>query len=120
MALIRRDPLPIASSVTPITDNPKAVRFSYQVKVRITDGTKFFTPTERRELEANKVDTVISALVRSELYEFNHFHSKELAEFWNPLDSKQNGKFKELVQTFLQLILDQNGLTLTKTSFDVG
>ena len=130
MVFMEKQPrLTASSSVTPITDNPKAVRFSYQVTAKIADPAKFFTP-ERQGLDfanwwggSNETitpDRLVSEIIRGQLYNFNHYHSGELAKLWNPMDTQQSERFKELISQFLQPVLDQNGLTVTDISFDVG
>ena len=115
--------LEVSSSVTPITENPKVREVSYTVNFLVSNPDKYYSSfgagTNFLWNEADKaVINEIFRMVRYQLYEFNDLHSGKLAEFYNPLDEKQQQEFEELLVGFLNEKLDDVGLKY-EASFSV-
>ncbi len=69
----------------------------YNVKIEIPG-----TPREIAKLfVVFKNDEGFEEDVRSQLYEFNESHKKDLSKFYNPLDKNQQEEFSKLVTEFL-------------------
>lgn len=114
----------VSSRVFPITDNPKVRRIGYQITVEGKDWQKFFdTIGDKESWDGESANSIaMEERVRFLLYEFNNAHSKELANFYNPLDPKQVVDLQALLAYFLNTpeTLGRNGLEMIKLdSFSV-
>ncbi|MDP3992904.1 MAG: hypothetical protein Q8Q05_01680 [bacterium] len=117
--------------VQPITSNPKVRDLHYEVGVAIRSGTDAYSrflatfgdpgldgdPMSGRplRLESEKART----FVRSLLYDFNEEHSRDLAEYYNPLDETQQAKFASLVRPYLKDKLTAVGLEIRSIRFSL-
>ncbi|MFH1207322.1 MAG: hypothetical protein V1668_01820 [Patescibacteria group bacterium] len=115
--------------VSPITPNPKVRTIVYTVWVDVAIHSlktmesfiAYVTDVMGKEPTALEKDwNLIDEIVRFKLYEFNNSHSAEIAEFYNPLDPKQQFRFKKLISTFLNDGLEKIGLTVANTAFKLA
>lgn len=104
----------VSLSVSPITDNPKVRKISYKVQVRALGKPESVIP-HLEALQGKK----LSEWVKYYLYEFNDKKSKELAQFYNPLDDSQQYRFKRLIRDFLEPHLKNAHISLYDTHFSV-
>jgi len=108
----------MGSSVTPITENPKARHIRYAVGVRITDLPKYAATVGVKDDDDNP-DRAAGA-IGYELYEFNNAHSKTLAQFYNPLDARQTNGLAALLKREINPRLKSKGMEITElVSWDV-
>lgn len=111
----------VGSSVTPITDNPKARHITYQVAVEMVNPEIFFQSLTGRQNKTGleEVTKEIQEVVKYQLYEFNNAHSRELAELFNPLDPSQVEKLNQMLLPWLNGKIGQQGLAATSVIFEV-
>lgn len=97
------------SKVTPNTGTD----YRYQFKLK-HDAFKDFILGNGEGVYAE-----MAQLAYFQLYEFNNFCSKQVAEFYNPLNQEQNKKFKELLEGYVNPRLEPNGLKIIFEDFEV-
>lgn len=113
------------SSVTPITENPKARHLTYEADVEIKDWDKYFGGTGIRPkngaiptLEENH--QALERAVSYELAEFNEATSRDLARFYNPWDTKQQHDLEAMLRAYLEPRLATRGIRFVRLqSFSV-
>ena len=100
--------------LSPVTENPKVRHLKYSLGI-VFRGT----PELARQyyLRFPSIEAA-QTFVKSLLYEFNEAHSKELAKFYNPLDSDQQSAFAALVTQFLVPKLAEVGITIKSAGFN--
>ena len=110
----------IASSVKPITENPKVMPINYQIEVRINNLDLFFQtigikPMELFDIPSASINRrACEQKVQYFLNEFNYWHSKEMAKFYNPLDEKQNQELESLIKQEVNPHLKKYGINIEK------
>lgn len=127
----------IRSGATFTTENPKVRHLQYLVAAEIVDMEAFFkerhrrhNPGDNKENNASYVDTKdlvagacttvkeeIVDLVAYQLVEFNNHFSKQLAQFYNPLDHAQQREFQALLTAYLNAGLAKDGIMVKAQSF---
>lgn len=132
-------PISVYGDVRSITPNPKVRELSYQLQVTISDLDRFFADAKNRRLGMSHTDKIygtsfsqfspgdpprdindrIGMTTLDLLYRFNDAHSKELAEFYNPLDAEQLRALKALVEPWVNERLAARGLRAELQSFTV-
>lgn len=114
-----------SSKVHPITENPKVRGLSYTITTQIRDPQKFVAEMHlgRIAVPSDLKDALLRGHHRSTeyvLYEFNNAHSKELAQFYNPLDEGQRTRLEALLRAHLDEKLASKGIKLDRlVSFSV-
>ena len=94
--------------ITPITPNPKVRKISYKVNfiAKASNKVAFRALSQWVREKFNHflspTSYAIEQRLQYELYEFNEANSKEIAEFYNPMDKEQQSRFKELISQFLR------------------
>ncbi len=120
-------------AVQPITPNPKLRDLHYDFEAVIGPDleayghyiAKFGAPMldkydENRVLKPPRLNSKdINNFVRSLLYELNERHSRDLAEFYNPLDDEQQKRFSNLVRQFIEEDLRKVGLQIRSVRFSL-
>ncbi len=91
-------------TVTPITENPKVRRLTYAVTSRVVDIKQYYSTIG--------VTEKVQETVQFHLYEFNNARSKELAEFYNPLDPAQRDRLQEIIKGFMDPRLAPYGIEI--------
>ncbi|MDO8574120.1 MAG: hypothetical protein Q7R86_00640 [bacterium] len=99
------DTVLVATLVAPITDNPKVREFHYSVQIVLYGDPNTYLEDKKQGFDWENVSWRLTYL----LYEFNEKCSRDLAGFYNPLDSSQQERFLELTRDFLspQLQVDR-------------
>jgi hypothetical protein len=88
----------VPMTISPITPNPKVRRIRYEVQFdSLGKPEEFLSLLKITEKWGHKADQMILY----HLYEFNEKHSKEIAEFYNPMDGQQQQKFAALLTDYL-------------------
>jgi hypothetical protein len=112
-------------NVVPITSNPKVrsilyeTRFTYGGTLAEMASLLSFTATasEKYGFETKSEDEIVKKYLAMLLYDFQDQHSKEMAEFTNPLRQEQQKRFEELVMNYLRPRLDGAPIRLTSVRF---
>jgi len=112
------DRLVSSSSVTPITDNPKARKITYSV-LGMIDPDVYFSLGSTGFKDYEGTAKSVNERIQYQLYELNNAHSKELAEFYNPLNPGQQELFKKLVNDFMNERLEGTGISVLCTGFQI-
>ena len=106
-----------ASSVQPITDNPKVRRLHYEAMVQVTDPVVFMQTCGPMP---GQVDTAAGNLQRLkdtlgyQLFEFNNARSKDLAKFYNPLSTEQTKELESMLRNHLDEALKPKGVAFVR------
>ena len=115
-----------SSGVTSVTENHEVRNLRYTVGAQITNAERFFAEKNRRLLHAafslnsrDDVDDAIEQLVFCQLIEFNHLFSKQLVQFYNPLDVNQQQAFKTLIESQLNGKLAKEGISVRSSNFKI-
>lgn len=105
----------------PITANPKVREIAYSILARLFDNPEEFAEQRKRFGTSSVEDTEAAAnkALRCQMYDFNEKHSKQLAEFSNPLKKEQQDKFQTLVFNFLQPFATTNKIALLSATFEL-
>ncbi len=117
-------------SVSPITENPKLRKLTYELKVSVFDFDRFFGTigikagssgeTHEGTDEKNVNEFRINGAVTYQIYEFNNAYLQELAKFYNPQDAAQREKLDALVKSYFNPRLEAKGIKIEKVvSFTV-
>ncbi|OHA31304.1 MAG: hypothetical protein A3B11_01655 [Candidatus Taylorbacteria bacterium RIFCSPLOWO2_01_FULL_44_26] len=120
----------VAMTVTPITDNPKVRKITYQVQVGWINTPEAYAAYWKETAEfregilmgnswVSNFTRRLDRFVRYNLYDFNEEKSKELARFFNPDRSEQQKEFRDLVQNFLGEKFKRAGVQITWAEFSL-
>lgn len=128
----------ITSGVTFTTENPTVRHLRYAVAYEIINMEVFFkerhrrhhpastyqssTPNDTKDLVAGTHSAVrreIEGLVAYQLLEFNNKFSKQLAQFYNPLDQRQQQEFKTLLNSYVNAGLVKDGIVVEAGRFTI-
>jgi hypothetical protein len=126
----------VTPTVTLVTENPKVRTLQHDISVVLTNAEIFFAADPRRRsrwwvYSDESIDKlpprtrfyepglnrVLRVMWKSELYNFNNAHSRELGQLFNPLDSAQQAEYRRLLEQFLGPVLKSNGLAIVSTKF---
>ena len=108
------------SGVSVVTENPKVRRIHYELFARVKYPADFYIKEYRRSFSReNEADDELRKLVDYQIYDFNNIHSKELAQFYNPLDEEQNKQLKELLESYFNERLAEDGVEVVFQKFSV-
>jgi len=107
----------VRMTARPITVNPKVREIHYSVSF----FTKGSLQNVKNLLDKLSVSQRQSAgeLIQFHLFNFQEQFSKELAEFFNPLDEEQQRKLSVLVGAFLRPHLANSGITIQSVRFSL-
>lgn len=135
----------IVGNVTGVTTNPKVRNVSYRLEMKIVSPEVFFIPEYRRkyfstghsdehpnkslmssytsmstEYLQSSVQNELGTMMASHMYEFNNAHSKELAEFYNPIEQTQQDQFRELVEPWMNSRFESKGVKVIFRGFSIS
>lgn len=118
----------IRMSVSPITPNPKVRTIKYVVNVAahivsLEAFRRFLTYTKNEFHLTEAPDDIaryVGEHVKFWLYEFNNAHSKEIGDFYNPMDPSQQKMFLELVSGFLDEKLQHLEIVVQSATFNIA
>jgi len=110
--------------VQPITTNPKVRNICYLVSFDLNQslkGKNLASLQKRRSLLGDHWygDISVTKIMKSALYEFSEAKSKEIAEFYNPEDPKQQEKFSNLVKSWMSEIMAGSPFIITNVTFSL-
>lgn len=133
-----RDPVRVVGGIKFITLNPKIRELSYGLRVSLENPERFFADPQRRQLKIlgstrlvvydyntdirlnrGEYHNWMGEQVLSLTYEFNNAHSRDLEEFYNPLDGEQQAKFNKLVEPWFNERLAEYGLSAKSSGFSI-
>ncbi|MFA4954059.1 MAG: hypothetical protein WC641_02000 [Patescibacteria group bacterium] len=106
-----------ASSVQPITDNPKVRRLHYEAMVQVTDPAVFMQTCGPMLGQADTVSGNLQRLKDTlgyQLFEFNNARSKDLAKFYNPLSLEQTKELESMLRAYLDETLKPKGVAFVR------
>ncbi|MEK7641844.1 MAG: hypothetical protein AAB365_02510 [Patescibacteria group bacterium] len=119
-------------TVSLLTDNPKVRTLDHHVSVRVTNAQVFYGADPSRismnersggpttTTTENCIDRNVELVLQRIFYDLNNTHSKDLAQFFNPLDATQQDSYRKLMEEYLNPLLAQNGLVVTKATFGIS
>lgn len=110
-------PFELVSSVSPITSNPRVRNLTYVVEAKVGSIERFL---EGKRPDNRNEQTRITRAVGYHLNEFNEKFSRELADFYNPLDDGQNEKFARLIEDCVNPQIANEGIVIKFISFRLG
>lgn len=111
-------PLTVKMGVSPITENPKVQRIDYRVEV-VQLGSLGALVDFRSNVLHNPKFGDAQRLVEYWCFEWQFKHSKEIAEFYNPVNSEQQRRFQTLLRAFVEPKLAGTGVAFAGASFSV-
>ncbi len=105
----------IFMSFNPISVNPKVREISYSVELMSIES-----PEEAlNRLKFEKEVRPLKDHLKFWLYEFHEKHGKEIAEFYNPVNEKQQQKFSSLLKDFISPHLEKTGVEISNVRFNL-
>ncbi|GEM_PF-3959781 len=108
------------SSVQPITQNPKVREIVYGIYISASEGVEALLKRRRLEKEVSFLYGNLEMWKRSLLYRFNDAKSADLAELFDPMNSKQQESFARLAYQFLDPFLADSGFHIGRVHFDLA
>ncbi|MCX6763425.1 MAG: hypothetical protein NTZ97_01690 [Candidatus Moranbacteria bacterium] len=106
-----------------VTQNPKVRSIEYTVNFEIYGNPEEYLKLQKFAEKYRRTNNVSFAtsqnMIAYWLYELNERRSKELAEFYNPLDNVQQDKFNQLVKDFLSEPLRDSGIRYKYAEFSI-
>jgi hypothetical protein len=131
-------PLKLVASVAVVTDNPKVRNIQLYMNLRVTDANLFYGKSPRMSRFCGNNQNVYHLaedyggrvwqncfepeIVRKGsyyTYELINFKSRELAEFYNPLEHDQQQSMAKLVKDYLNPKLEEWGLAVEHAWFNI-
>jgi hypothetical protein len=108
--------------IRPITANPKVRDISFKVKLGF--GGELNAEAIQRAIiyfgKINPCEWKLDDAVKGLAYEFAEAKSKQISEFYNPLDSKQQKEFEDLAGSFLNEKLEKTSLIVYSAKFSIN
>lgn len=111
----------VSSQVSFMTENPKMRTIFFELNGKIYDPVLFI---EREGLEIKGSNAEDAAIRVREILEywmhvFNHMHSKELTQFYNPLDKEQDRQFVHFVESWFTEHTEKSGFKTVASGFTI-
>lgn len=110
----------VSMTCTLIKPDQKVREIQYLVNVNPFSTVNGFVEQRRRfgAGSAPEISESVGKTIERMLYDFND-HSKELAEFSNPLRTEQQEKFQKMIFDYLRPFAEKNGIELESASFSL-
>lgn len=117
-------------SVTILTDNPKVRKIKHHVVAELSNPNLFFKNETRRYIHdgtsgvsgngnAQSVMGEVVFIVKCEIYNFNNLNSREMTNFFNPLDRSQQHSYEVFIGTNLNQVLEKDGVAVRRAWFSI-